>query len=218
MCFSATASFTASAALTVIGAVTISRANTRPQKLLALAPLMFASQQLSEGFLWLSFTHPEYAHLQQLFVYSFLAMAQVIWPVFVPLSVYLYEKEPRRKKMIRIMLWVGVLTSLYFLYTLLAYPVTASGSGHHIRYNLTFPIANKWYTGITYMFAVLAPFVSSIKRFRYLALLLVLAYLPATIFYHHYMVSVWCFFAAIISSYIWYMITEERKEETAFYS
>ena len=54
MCFSATASFGASAVLGVIGVAAVAKAKTKPQRLFASIPLVFAVQQLSEGFLWLS--------------------------------------------------------------------------------------------------------------------------------------------------------------------
>ncbi|WP_293678639.1 DUF6629 family protein [uncultured Phenylobacterium sp.] len=54
MCFSATASFSAGAALLVIGTVTARRAQ-RPRKLpFALIPVLFGVPQLIEGALWLS--------------------------------------------------------------------------------------------------------------------------------------------------------------------
>jgi len=54
MCFSATASFGASAVLGVIGIVAVAKAKTNPQRVFATIPLIFSVQQLSEGFLWLS--------------------------------------------------------------------------------------------------------------------------------------------------------------------
>ena len=53
MCFSPTASFSASAALAVIGILTLKKTSAPHQFLFAYIPLIFASQQFIEGFLWL---------------------------------------------------------------------------------------------------------------------------------------------------------------------
>lgn len=55
MCFSATASFAASALLTGVGVMAL-RAVRRPEeRLFALVPLLFATQQLTEGLVWMSY-------------------------------------------------------------------------------------------------------------------------------------------------------------------
>ncbi len=52
MCFSATASFTASGILAAVGLLSIAKARTLPMRIFASTPLLFAIQQASEGVLW----------------------------------------------------------------------------------------------------------------------------------------------------------------------
>ncbi len=52
MCFSATASFTAGAALTAVGGFTVHKSQGKIELPLALVPLLFGIQQLTEGVLW----------------------------------------------------------------------------------------------------------------------------------------------------------------------
>ena len=66
MCFSASASFGAGIVLSSIGIATITKTQSRSQLSLAFIPLIFAVQQFSEGFLWLSLLHPGFAFLQQI--------------------------------------------------------------------------------------------------------------------------------------------------------
>lgn len=54
MCFSATASFTAGTALSAVGGLTLRKSRGKAELPLALVPLMFGIQQLSEGVLWVS--------------------------------------------------------------------------------------------------------------------------------------------------------------------
>ena len=54
MCFSATASFTAGTALSAVGGLTLRKSRGKAELPLALVPLIFGIQQLSEGVLWVS--------------------------------------------------------------------------------------------------------------------------------------------------------------------
>jgi hypothetical protein len=56
MCFSAGASFGASAVLGAIGIVTLTKAKTTDQIPFASIPLLFAVQQAVEGTLWIGLT------------------------------------------------------------------------------------------------------------------------------------------------------------------
>src|SRR5688572_15982016 len=84
MCFSAEASFVASACLGAAGIVSL-KVNKEPgQVLLAVIPLIFSVQQLAEGMLWLSFSHPDFLVSRQFFTYSFLVFSLMVWPVWLP--------------------------------------------------------------------------------------------------------------------------------------
>lgn len=54
MCFSATASFTAGTALVAVGGLTVHRSRGKAELPLALVPMLFGVQQLTEGVLWLN--------------------------------------------------------------------------------------------------------------------------------------------------------------------
>lgn len=56
MCFSATASFTSSAVIGVIGVATLARSTHRREWLFASIPLLFALHQFAEGMVWLGLT------------------------------------------------------------------------------------------------------------------------------------------------------------------
>ena len=57
MCFSAEASFGASAILLTIGVISLNKSVNVPQKVLSCIPFIFGVQQFSEGILWLSLYH-----------------------------------------------------------------------------------------------------------------------------------------------------------------
>lgn len=212
MCFSAGASFTASTILLGIGVASLYKAQSAPQKVLACIPLFFAIQQFIEGVLWLSLMHTINPQWQQPAMYAFLVFALVIWPMFVPFSMLLLEKEAMRKKILLPLSGAGVLLSIYLLYCLISYPANVTASHHHILYDFDFPYAHKWYSGLIYFIpTVIAPFVSSIKRIRLIAVAIVLSYLASRIFYGEYVISIWCYFAAIISIIVLTVIISLNK-------
>lgn len=97
MCFSATASFTAGAVLSTIGVVSIKKAKRPAEILFASIPLLFALQQISEGFLWLALTNPEYAYMENVSTHIFIAFAQVVWPFWIPFSIFIFTNSKKSK-------------------------------------------------------------------------------------------------------------------------
>ncbi len=106
MCFSTSASFGAGAILAVIGVASIKKAKSPSETFFASIPLIFSFQQFTEGFVWLSLSNPTYAFLQQISTYTFLFIAQVIWPTWVPLSIFLLEKKSKRKIIQKILIGI----------------------------------------------------------------------------------------------------------------
>ncbi|SDL80444.1 hypothetical protein SAMN05421813_102201 [Daejeonella rubra] len=213
MCFSATASFGASAILFGIGLLSIKNSESSAQKYLASIPLMLSIQQILEGILWLSISNPAYLDWVKPSTYGFLLFAQVIWPIFIPLTLMLLEKEAIRKKILMIFLALGVLQAIFMGYGLFFFPAESSISGSHIRYDMDFPAANTWYGGVFYILATgFSPFVSSIKRISLIGVIILFTYLFTRIFYGYYVISIWCYFAALISFAILFVSLKLKKE------
>ncbi len=202
MCFSAEASFGASAIISTIGIVSINKSTTIPQKVISCMPLIFGIQQFTEGILWLSLSYPAFSQWNNIATYAFLMFAQVVWPVFLPLSVLLLEKEKIQKNILIALLVSGILFSSYLTYCLIFYKAQASISCYHIRYEVDYPIRLK-FSGIFYfIFTVFPLLLSGIKRLRLLGVVMLLSFFVTKIFYEYYLISVWCFMAAIISSIV----------------
>ena len=200
MCFSATASFGASAILFGIGSISMKNSENRPQKFLASIPLLLSIQQIFEGILWLTISNPNYLEWVKPSTYGFLLFAQVIWPIFIPMTLLFLEKEPKRKKALSYFLASGILQALLMGYGLFIFPAESTIIGSHIRYDMDFPAANNWYGGVFYILATgISPFVSSIKKISLIGVIILFTYLFTRIFYEYYVISVWCYFAALIS-------------------
>lgn len=207
MCFSASASFGAGLVLAVIGLASIKKISRPSQIAFAAIPLLFAIQQISEGFLWLSFTNPQFANLERPMTYMFLFFAQVLWPLWVPVSVFMLGVKSTRKSIEKGFIVTGSIVSVYLGYCLLMYDVRADIIGNHIAYAQNYPPLLSRPIGLLYMIATIAPpFLSSNRRVWMLGTAVLISYLITSVFYQDYIVSVWCFFASIISITILYAL------------
>ena len=124
MCFSATASFIAGTALSVLGVATLRATRRKAEIPFAAIPLLFGLQQIVEGTLWLSFSF-DAPQLNVAMTYLFSIFSHVLWPMFVPFSIGLLEAVPSRRKMIWGFQGVGLLVGLYLLYMIIELPVTS---------------------------------------------------------------------------------------------
>lgn len=200
MCFSASASFGAGALLSVIGVVSLKKVKEPTQIPFAAIPVIFAVQQITEGFLWLSFTQPAFAFVQTFCTYLFLFFAQIVWPFWVPMAILALDRKGKPKAAEKLLLLLGAAVSLYLAYCLFSFDVESSAVGKHISYKQDYPEALSRYGGILYIVAtVVPPFLSPYKYMWSLGLAILFSYIITSIFYEDYIVSVWCFFASVIS-------------------
>lgn len=207
MCFSATASFGSSAALAIVGIAILRKVKFSSHTMFAVIPLIFSFQQFSEGILWLSFSYPEYERWHQLSMHIFLAVAQVIWPLWVPVSILIMERDKKRIPWLAALSVVGITISSLLFYSLCTTEVIATASNNHIAYTINYPFM---YVDLGALFYVLAttvpPFVSSIKRIWVLGIVMLLSYILTKLFLSEYLVSLWCFFASILSLIVYLVL------------
>jgi hypothetical protein len=165
-----------------------------------MIPLLFAVQQMAEGMLWVGLSGTDHESWRHFPVYIFLIFAQIVWPIWAPLSILLLEQERARKKILSMLLAIGITSSLYLLYCMLAYDVGAEIHGEHIRYTLDFPLAFVWISSVFYFIPTVIPlFASSFKKMWILGLAVLTSFIVTKIYFEEHLISVWCFFAALLS-------------------
>jgi len=212
MCFSAGASFAASAIIGTIGIVTIKKAKTTNEIPFASIPLLFAAQQAVEWTIWIGLSGANNESWKHFPVYIFLIFAQLVWPVWIPFSVLRLENDRTRRTIIKAILGMGVCSSLYLLYCMLVYDVKAEIHSKHILYTLSFPSAFAWIKSIFYFVpTVVTLFISSIKRVQLLGLAVLAAFIFSKIYFTDHLISVWCFFAGILSIIVFWIILTPKK-------
>ena len=204
MCFSATASFSAGALLLGIGTLTLrsARATRQPRALLfAAIPMLFAIQQLVEGLIWLTFTD-ELPRVNAVMTHAYSFFSHVLWPVVVPVAVLLMEPNRWRRRALISFVATGAAVGAYLLYVLMAYPVVSRPIGQHIEYD-----SPHFFAAVTMMLYLLStaisPLLSTHRMVVGFGALALLSFGAAYAFYATWFISVWCFFAALLSSVVY---------------
>lgn len=199
MCFSATASFTAGTALSAVGVVTISKIRRKSDVLFATIPLIFGIQQLTEGVIWLS---SQSSTLQTVMTNIFSFFSHVFWPTFIPLSILLMENIVWRRKILSAFVAIGSVVSVYLLYFLVTEPIRAEIVGNSISYD-----SPHFYEVPMLLFYFAATCVSCLfSSHRFVNVCGIFAFVSAFIAYQFWaatFISVWCFFAAVMSLVIY---------------
>ena len=201
MCFSASASFVAGTSLSAVGVATLRRAEARTEQPLAMIPLLFGIQQLTEGVIWLTFSH-DAPVLKQTMTYVYSGFSHVLWPMYVPFAMGVLEAVRWRKKVIFAFEAAGVAVGLYLLYFLVTRPVVAEVVGMHIVY-----VSPHFYQVPVMVFYLAATcvscFFSSHRFVNLFGVLALLAFIAAYFLHVGALFSLWCFFAAILSLLIY---------------
>lgn len=142
-----------------------------------------------------------YTFLQTITMYVFLFFALIIWPFWIPLSCLRLERQRLRRHILHILLFLGTLLSLFLLGNLLIYGATISVVQHHIVYINPIIYPEYSYLG-TILYCVITAgsfIVSSIAGAPLLGIMIALSAGISWYLWYAAFVSVWCFFAAVLS-------------------
>jgi len=226
MCFSATASFTAAAVITVAGIFSLTKARTIPTFLLALSPLFFALQQALEGIVWLTLTSGDASSiLNRIGVDGFLFFAGVLWPVWLPGCLYLLEDDKKRKKILLCIFILGLVAASKIFFRLVDHTHTAVTMDHHISYPmfaLTYSVTSlkpvffsyslDVFLSAAYLVAVIMPFfISTLEGMWIIGVITAIGFFVAQIFFELAFGSVWCFFGALSTLMIYKILVNYNK-------
>ena len=202
MCFSATASFISGSTLCVVGVATLKQTVSNSERPFAMIPLLFGVQQLIEGVIWLTFSH-DFPAVRQVMTYLYSFFSHVLWPIYMPFAILALEAVRWRRKVLFTFEAVGITVGLYLLFYLLSSPVVAEVIGNHIVY-----VSPHFYVIQMMVFYVAAAcvscFFSSHRFIKIFGALLLISFIVSYIMYIVALVSIWCFFAAILSFVIYF--------------
>lgn len=197
MCFSMTASLAAGGFLLGVGTMTVKAARRRSEIPFAAIPLLFAIQQLSEGIVWWTFSH-EAPGLNAAMTQFYSFFSHVLWPAYVPLAVLLLEPPGGRRRLLKLTAIAGAGVGLYLLYSMFEYPITSRATGGHIEYVSPHFFAAVTMTGYL-LSTTVSPLLSNEVMVRIFGALALISFMLAYLIFASWFISVWCFFAAILS-------------------
>lgn len=209
MCFCATGSFAASGALAVAGAVALSVAQNE-ELMLAAIPLIFAVQQALEGFQWLV-PHPGPSSLA--LGYGYLFFAYLLWPVYLPLTVFRVERNRKRRRILVWFVGLGVFCSLALLLMMTVQPLSIRFYPQGIAYLFDVPLG--WFGAAVYLVATCGSLlVSSRRSLQWFGVSAFVSALFAFIIFQQTFTSVWCFFSAILSLMILFIVKRKKSRRS----
>ena len=215
MCFSATASFSSGALLLGIGALTLrsARATRQPRALLfAAIPIVFAIQQLIEGVIWLTFT-ADVPRLNAVMTHAYSFFSHVLRSVVVPVAVVLMEPKRWRRRALTSFVAAGTAVGGYLLVVLVAYPIVSRPTGQHIEY-----VSPHFFAALTMTLYLLStaisPLLSSHRMVVVFGALAMLSFGAVYAFYATWFISVWCFFAALLSAVVYLHFRVRRRDSS----
>jgi hypothetical protein len=170
-------------------------------------PVFFGVQQAFEGRVWqmLDAGNPDGGVLCTGFHFS-----HFLWLWWLPLCCYLVESGKVRKEF-----WRRHFRRLRHsgLSAMLSHPewMSVAVKGHSIHYSFSVPYRSSFHLWLTpaavYALTILVPLLSSSNgHIRIFGALVALSMVLASKAFGHAYVSVWCFFAAVLSLYLVYMI------------
>ena len=110
-----------------------------------------------------------------------------VWPLWVPLTIRLLEKDARSKKIMNVLVGIGAFVAICVVLVLSLYPVqvmtpfclncpfsSTQSLNQHLHYRFTFPPVPKGLIGaftVLYIMAtIVTPFISGIKKMKWLGI------------------------------------------------
>ncbi|HBR69695.1 MAG TPA: hypothetical protein DEA55_10010 [Rhodospirillaceae bacterium] len=222
MCVSAEVSFGMASLLAAGGIFSVYKASKTDMRYvpLALFPIFVAVQQMLEGFVWIGVESSVF--YLRMAALGYLFFAWIVWPSFVPYMTAKLEEEPRRKKILLNFAQAGFLLGLILYLPNFWHPewLNVEIINRSIAYKCTLITDNIMPKTVTYLFYLsmigLPPLLSSHRALNIFGAGLIAA-VPLTYFFFSYAhVSVLCFFAALMTLYIIYVILEDKCEARSF--
>jgi hypothetical protein len=206
MCFSATANFVGSGVLAAVGVTTLTRVKHRRELLFASLPTLFAVHQFIEGFVWLGLDGILSQKVTHNMGAAFMLYAQGLLPFLLPLSVLLFEPDKASRRRMRPFLALGILTALYILWALAAYPTQVFVRGNSIVY--INPATNNTIVAALYLIVTCGSLLlSKVPDMVIFGIANIVILVIVFIVKSYAFTSMWCAYAAVASiiilAYFW---------------
>lgn len=205
MCFSLKASLAASFVLLVMSVLCIRKFRNSSKFLIALIPLFFSIQQAAEAGVWASFDYELGLMWRLVFSYIFLFFAMVVWPFWMPFALYRAERVAYRRIILSYLLVLGLIISLILAVYVAFSELEVMAVCSHIVYYMPklFNLSDEILLGVYTLPTILPFFVSSVKKSKLFGACVAISLFYTIYAYNYALTSVWCYFAALLSAFIY---------------
>jgi len=219
MCFSAEVSFATAAVLIPTGLVCFKQSVSinKAYWAFALLPFLFGFQQFLEGVVWLALSG-KYEYLLRPAAFGFLFFSHLLWLAWIPFTGFLTETNRFKRKLFFAVTVIGLLFGGTLYVPLLLQPdwVAISIQNHSVYYDVKLVydvVLPRYAPTMIYAAIILLPLLLSSDRYhKVLGILVMVSGLLTWVFFGLVFISVWCFFAAVISFYIFYQVVLTKNK------
>ncbi|MFQ6538750.1 MULTISPECIES: DUF6629 family protein [Aphanothece] len=222
MCFSSAASFAAAGLLLPAGLATTRhcRRSGRWDLLpLALSPLLFGVQQALEGLVWIGLDGGELEPLTRNAAVAYLFFAHAFWLAWIPFCALHYGQDSRpvfQPRGRQLMLAGGLAMGLWLWLPLLLdpgriHPTVVRGSIDYLPVLPGHGLVSHEVGTLVYGLVISLPLIlTGSRRLTWFAAALIAAFALAQVSYLHAFSSVWCYFSALLSLLLLWVVREAR--------
>ncbi|WP_107670729.1 DUF6629 family protein [Cyanothece sp. BG0011] len=208
MCFSATVSFSVAGSLLILGIGTLKQTSSKREVLLSSFPCLFALQQSLEGLVWIGINNNSLNQVTMIGTYGFLLFATFLWLILSPVSIYFLEKDNHKKQKLLILTLLGLLLGSYLFTWIMYYGIQPQIFSGNIFYDLRF-IPLFAVCKYLYLSIITLPFlIIEFTPLKLFGSLIIISFIMSQLFFQVTLVSVWCFFAALLSGFLYLIMNQ----------
>jgi len=199
MCFSPGADVVVGGIVVVIGVDALRHVREPKQILLASLPLLFGLHQIDEAFVWWGLQGHVAESIERVAVWVYVLFALAALPALVPIAVLGVERSASRRRLIGALAVLGIGVGVALGVALFRGSVNAAIGGRHIAYDASALAQGRELTALYVVAACGALIASSYRDLAALGLLNLVAVPVLMWMTVSGFISLWCFWAAIVS-------------------
>jgi hypothetical protein len=199
VCFSPEADAVVGVIVTAVGVDALRHVRAKREILLGSLPLLFGVHQLTEAFVWWGLDGRVAHDIQTLAMWAYLLFAFALLPVLVPLAVGLVERKLGRRRIIAACGALGAAVAVGLTVPMFRGSVMATIESRHIEYHVEALARGGQLTALYVIATCGALLASSYRDLEALGAVNLIAVPLLVGLTVSGFVSLWCFWAAIVS-------------------
>jgi hypothetical protein len=210
VCFSPGADVVVGGIVVAVGVDALRHVREPKQVLLASLPLLFGLHQIDEAFVWLGLQGRISESLGRVGIWIYVLFALAALPALVPVAVLAVERSAGRRRLIGGFAALGIAVGVALGISLFRGSVDAVINGRHIAYNVSALSQGRELTALYVVAACGALLLCSYRDLAALGLMNLIAVPVLMWMTVSGFISLWCFWAAIVSVVIDFHLRRSR--------